>query len=82
LSPLDKDDLRLGVADGKLAAAFQEPCRHTPMMFDNRLFSNPAERGHGLWSGDNLLDCEHFSATRLNEVREKLIGLGLNLHGE
>jgi len=33
-------------------------------------------------TGDDLLECKNFGVTSLNEVREKLTGLGLKLRGE
>ncbi len=33
-------------------------------------------------TGDDLLECKNFGVTSLNEVREKLAGLGLKLRGE
>ncbi len=33
-------------------------------------------------TGDDLLECKNFGVTSLNEVREKLTGLGIKLRGE
>jgi DNA-directed RNA polymerase subunit alpha len=33
-------------------------------------------------TGDDLLECKNFGVTSLNEVREKLTGMGLKLRGE
>ncbi|MCR4416069.1 MAG: RNA polymerase subunit alpha domain protein, partial [Thermoguttaceae bacterium] len=33
-------------------------------------------------TGDELLECKNFGVTSLNEVREKLAGLGLKLRGD
>ena len=33
-------------------------------------------------TGDDLLECKNFGVTSLNEVREKLTGLGLKLRGD
>jgi DNA-directed RNA polymerase subunit alpha len=33
-------------------------------------------------SGDDLLECKNFGVTSLNEVREKLVQVGLKLRGE
>ena len=33
-------------------------------------------------TGDDLLECKNFGVTSLNEVREKLTGLGMKLRGE
>jgi DNA-directed RNA polymerase subunit alpha len=33
-------------------------------------------------TGDNLLECKNFGVTSLNEVREKLVTLGIKLRGD
>jgi DNA-directed RNA polymerase subunit alpha len=33
-------------------------------------------------TGDDLLECKNFGVTSLNEVREKLTGMGLKLRGD
>jgi len=35
-----------------------------------------------LATGDELLECKNFGVTSLNEIREKLVSLGLKLRGE